>query len=437
MSIMKDEISNFIEKLGNDHQILNFLHNMKKQEFDRTKDSVYYSGPYWDNAEIIALFEAVLSGKWFTCGAKVDKFERNFSKRFGHKSSVMVNSGSSANLVMIAALKKYFSWNDNAEVIVSTVGFPTTIAPLIQNNLKPVFTDINMQDLNFNLQEVESKITKKTKAIFISPVLGNPPDMDKLVELAKIYEINLLLDNCDSLGSKWDNKELSEFVVSSTCSFYPAHHITTGEGGMVSSNQEEIIELARSFAWWGRDCYCVGSANLLTNGTCKRRFDKWLQDVDIVIDHKYLFSNIGYNLKPLDLQGALGIEQLKKFDQIHEKRRSIKKIISLFIANNVANVRVIDENKKAETSWFGVPIVCDSPGLKKHLVKHLEENRIQTRNYFAGNILLHPAYRDMDEASNYPNANKVLETVFFIGCSPTYSNKMLEHIESVFKKFEY
>jgi CDP-6-deoxy-D-xylo-4-hexulose-3-dehydrase len=434
---MKDEISNFIEKLGNDHQILNFLHNMKKQEFDRTKDSVYYSGPYWDNAEIIALFEAVLSGKWFTCGAKVDKFERNFSKRFGHKSSVMVNSGSSANLVMIAALKKYFSWNDNAEVIVSTVGFPTTIAPLIQNNLKPVFTDINMQDLNFNLQEVESKITKKTKAIFISPVLGNPPDMDKLVELSKIYEINLLLDNCDSLGSKWDNKELSEFVVSSTCSFYPAHHITTGEGGMVSSNQEEIIELARSFAWWGRDCYCVGSANLLTNGTCKRRFDKWLQDVDIVIDHKYLFSNIGYNLKPLDLQGALGIEQLKKFDQIHEKRRSIKKIISLFIANNVANVRVIDENKKAETSWFGVPIVCDSPGLKKHLVKHLEENRIQTRNYFAGNILLHPAYRDMDEASNYPNANKVLETVFFIGCSPTYSNKMLEHIESVFKKFEY
>jgi len=304
---MRDEILNFIEKLGNDHQILKFLYNMKNQEFDRTKDSVYYSGPYWDNDEIAALFETVLSGKWLTSGAKVDKFERNFSKKFGHTSSVMVNSGSSANLVMIAALKKYFSWNDDDEVIVSTVGFPTTIAPLIQNKLKPVFTDINMQDLNFNIHEVENKITNNTKAIFISPVLGNPPDMDKLVLISKKFGISLLLDNCDSLGSKWDKKELTEYVVSSTCSFYPAHHITTGEGGMISSNHEEIIELARSFAWWGRDCYCVGSANLLPNGTCKRRFDKWLQDIDVVIDHKYLFSNIGYNFKPLDLQGALGI----------------------------------------------------------------------------------------------------------------------------------
>ena len=434
---MKGEILKFIEKLGKDHKILNFLYNMKVQEFDRTKDSVYYSGPYWDNDEIVALFETVLSGKWLTCGAKVDKFERNFSKKFGHTSSVMVNSGSSANLVMIAALKKYFSWNDNDEVIVSTVGFPTTIAPLIQNKLKPVFTDINMQDLNFDIHEVENKITNNTKAIFISPVLGNPPDMDKLVLISKKFGISLLLDNCDSLGSKWDKKELTEFVVSSTCSFYPAHHITTGEGGMISSNHKEIIELARSFAWWGRDCYCVGSANLLPNGTCKRRFDKWLQDIDVVIDHKYLFSNIGYNFKPLDLQGALGNEQLKKFDQIHEKRRSIKKRISLFIKNNISNIRVIDENKKAETSWFGVPIVCDSPNLKKHLVKHLEQNRIQTRNYFAGNILLHPAYRNIDDASYYPNANKVMETVFFIGCSPTYSEEMLEYIESVFEKFEY
>jgi len=435
MSGLNEQLKAFLDKVGEEHETLRFLYNLNTEEFDPEKSSVYYSGPYWDDDEVVALFNTVLSGKWLTSGEKVNKFEREFSKMFRHESSVMVNSGSSANLVMVAALKKYFEWQDDDEIIVSTVGFPTTIAPIIQCNLKAVFVDVTMDDLNFDLDEVESKITDRTRGIFISPVLGNPPDFDRLVEMSDRYGVKLILDNCDSLGSKWDGIDLSDYAVSSSCSFYPAHHITTGEGGMVSSRHKQIVDLARSFAWWGRDCYCVGSANLLSNGTCKNRFDKWIPEVDVVIDHKYLFSNVGYNLKPLDLQGAIGIEQLKKFEEIHAKRREFKEKIGSLFEQHIPGVRMVDEQDKAETSWFGVPIVCDNKELKKELVNHLESNRIQTRNYFAGNILRHPAYRHLDDASKYPNANKVLETVFFVGCSPTYSPSMIEYIETVLSSY--
>ncbi len=433
MSSLNEQITSFLESVGEDNDILHFLYNLNNKKFDRKNQSIYYSGPFWDNKEAIAIIETLLSGKWLVSGEKVNKFERQFSKKFGHSDSVMVNSGSSANLVMIAALKKYFDWHDNDEIIVSPVGFPTTIAPLLQNNLTPVFIDIDIKDLNFDLDEIERKITKKTKGIFVSPVLGNPPNMDRIADIAKKHNIEIILDNCDSLGSKWDHNDLSYYAVASSCSFYPAHHITTGEGGMVSSNIQEIVDLARSFAWWGRDCYCVGSANLLTNGTCKKRFDKWLPNVDIVIDHKYVFSNVGYNLKPLDMQGAIGIEQLLKFDDIHRLRRLNKKTISEFFMKHISGIRVVDEHEKSETSWFGVPIVCDTPSIKARLVKHLEDNKIQTRNYFAGNILQHPAYSNLDNASLYPIANSVLKNIFFVGCSPTYSDEMLKYIESVLK----
>lgn len=433
---IKVEIQNFIDDIGSKHDILRFLYNMKNTDFDKTKDKIFYSGPYWDNNEIIAIFETVLRGKWLVSGEKVNKFQRQFSKTFNHKESVMVNSGSSANLIMIEALKKYYSWEKGDEIIGSVVGFPTTTAPLVQTGLKPVFVDINMSDLNLDIDEIEKKITDKTRAIFISPVLGNPPDMDRLTLIAEKHNILLVLDNCDSLGSKWNSKELSEYCVASSCSFYPAHHITTGEGGMVSSKNEELIELARSFVNWGRDCYCVGSANLLPCGTCKKRFSKWIPNLDFVIDHKYLFSNIGYNLKPLDLQGAIGIEQLKKFPEIHQKRRSNKEKIEKFFEDNVKGVRVIKEKQDAETSWFGVPVICDSSDIRADLVAYLEDNRIQTRMYFAGNLLLHPGYQELGDASEFLNGNKVLELVFFIGCTPTYSDSMLDYIEEVLKNYQ-
>ena len=247
---------------------------------------------------------------------------------------------------------------DGDEIIVSVVGFPTTLNPIIQNNLKPVFIDISLHDLNWDLEKLASSITPSTRAVFLSPVLGNPCDMDRLLEICQTNKIQLIVDNCDSLGSKWKAEYLTAHAVASSCSFYPAHHITTAEGGMVSSNDDDIIMTARSLAWWGRDCYCVGAANLLSCGTCGKRFDNWIEGYSGVVDHKYLFTNIGYNLKPLDLQGAIGLAQLKKFDIIHKKRREHKYRIGK-ILNTVKNIRVIDELPEAEVSWFGIPVICD------------------------------------------------------------------------------
>jgi CDP-6-deoxy-D-xylo-4-hexulose-3-dehydrase len=426
-------ISDFIKTAKEkDDNLFPFIAN--KKEFDKEKDSVYYSGPYWDDQEVEALLYSVLKGKWLSSGEAVNKFEREFSKKFNKEYSVMVNSGSSANLVMIAALKKYFGWADGDEIIVSCVGFPTTIAPIVQNGLVPVFVDISWGDLNWDLSEIEKKITPKTKAVFSSPVLGNPYDIEKLNAICEKYFLELIADNCDSLGSKWKGKYLTDYAVASSCSFYPAHHITTIEGGMVSSNVKEIVDLARSFAWWGRACYCVGQQNLLSNGVCGKRFDRWLSGYDETVDHKYVFSNMGYNLKPTDFQGAIGSVQLKKFDEIHKIRRANKERLDQ-IFQRIPGIRTLTELPNAETSWFGTPFVCDSITLKRDLVKFLEKNKIQTRNYFAGNVLMHPAYKHLDDYIHYPNANQVLDFVFFIGSSPTINDDMILYIEEVVDKF--
>ena len=430
---MKTDIEKMIEQLVQEVGTPKYAYNCK--EFNPEKDTVFYSGPYWDEKEIIAGVTAFLTGKWLVSGENVAKFQWAFGRKFNVKHAHMVNSGSSANLTMVAALKKHLKWQDGNEVIVSPVGFPTTIAPLVQNNLKPVFIDIEMNTLNFDIYKIEEKITEQTVAIFVSPVLGNPPDMDFLKELCERRGLTLIGDNCDSLGTKWDAQLLTDFYYAWTTSFYPAHHISTGEGGMVCSNDEELINTARSISWWGRDCRCVGAANLLSCGTCGNRFDKWLEGYNGIIDHKYLFSNMGYNLKPLDLQGAIGIEQLKKVDEIDVKRRAnFHKIAGMF-KKYVSGVRVADELIEADPSWFGVPLITDTPELKEKLQAFLEANRIQTRNYFAGNILLHPGYKHLDNAENYPNANKALSNVFFVGCPPHYGDAVWAYYESVLQKW--
>lgn len=427
---VKDKVGNFIAELQKEENLFPYLHN---KNFIPGQSTVYYSGPYWDNREVEAAINTLLTGKWLPSGEEVNKFEREFSRKFGFGHSVMVNSGSSANLVMIAALKKYFDWQDGDEIIVSVCGFPTTINPIIQNNLKPVFVDINYSDLNWNLDEIRNKITTKTRAVFSSPVLGNPGDYDTLLDICHRYNIELIADNCDSLGSKWRDEYLTKHAAAASCSFYPAHHISTIEGGMVSSNIKEIVDIARSFAWWGRDCYCVGQQNLLECGVCGKRFDRWLEGYDKVVDHKYVFGNIGYNLKPADLQGSIGLVQLQKFEEVHYIRRHNKaRIQSIF--ESIPGVRVVNEREEAETSWFGVPIIADC--MKHSLVSHLESNKVQTRNYFAGNILMHPAYKHLEPASNYPNASKVLDNVFFVGCSPVIDDLMVDYIELVVDKYK-
>jgi len=426
----KEIIKNFISEVKKDHFVPEYCYNQRG-----AKNKVYYSGPLMDEDELVEAIDSLLFGKWFSSGEKVYQFEREFSKTVNQKYSVMVNSGSSANLVMISALKEYFKWQYEDEILISVVGFPTTLNPIIQTGLKPVFVDIEYDTLNFDLDELVKKISSNTKAIFVSPVLGNPPDMDKLVEIAKKYNLEIIMDGCDSYGSKWDGKHLDEYAVSTSCSFYPAHHITTGEGGMVSSNMEEIVKLARTFAWWGRDCFCVGPANLLKNGSCNCRFSQWIKELPYEIDHKYFFSQIGYNLKPLDLQGGIGLAQLKKADFIHETRKRNKDAIQN-ILSSIKGLKFPNKHEKADVSWFGVPVICETFAQKSKLVNYFENNGIQTRNYFAGNILLHPAYKHLEKWSNYPNATNVLGNVFFLGSSPTITQDNLEYIKEIVNKYE-
>lgn len=404
------------------------------RDFVPGKSQVLYSGPYWNHEEMYAAIKSLVKGRWVVSGENVAKFQVAFGRMFGVKHCVMVNSGSSANLMLIAAVKKRLGWKDGDEVIVSPVGFPTTIAPLAQNGLNPVFVDIEWDTLNFDVNKILDKITSKTRAIFVSPVLGNPPDMDALQRITQAAGLTLLGDNCDSLGSRWNDKYLNDYYYAWTTSFYPAHHISTGEGGMVCSNDEELINEARSFSWWGRDCRCVGSANLLSCGTCGNRFDTWLGEEQGVIDHKYLFVNMGYNLKPLDLQGAIGLTQLKKMNEIEFKRRVNFQYWKQLLNRYVPEVHIAKNLHSADPCWFGVPIIAPHK-IKTELVQFLESNKIQTRNYFAGNILLHPGYKHLDDASNYPNANEVLKTVFFVGCPPHYNQEVFSYIESVLVKW--
>lgn len=426
-------IKNFIKDLKAMNYFPPYLIN-KKSNFQPDKDSVLYSGPFWEHEEIEAALTSLLKSKWSSSGEKVFLFERQFSKKFNVKHSAMVNSGSSANLVMIAALKKFYDWKDGDEIIISVVGFPTTLSAITLNGLTPVFVDIDFMDLNWDISEIQKKITTRTKAVFSSPVLGNVFNLELLLELCNDNRILHILDNCDSLGSKWKNRYLNEYAVASSTSFYPAHHISTLEGGMVSSNIEEIIKIVKSISGWGRACYCMGKQNLLPNGTCGKRFDYWIEDCDFVVDHKYVFNNIGYNLKALDIQGAIGSAQLLKIDEIIRIRRENYDEISLEIGK-IPGVRVIKEHTESITSWFGIPIFCETKELKQNLVEFLEKNRIQTRNYFAGNILQQPAYKILGNYLDYPNATKVLEHVFFLGTSPTISKSMIDYVKSVIRNF--
>ena len=818
MKTIEQQLEEVIENIGQEHSVLRYVYNNGKK-FVPGVSPVYYSGPYFkDNEEIVAGIKTLLTGNWIASGEEVRKFEIEFARKLNQKYALMVNSGSSANLVMIATTKKVLKWNDGDEVITSVVGFPTTVAPIVQNNLTPVFVDIEMDSLNFDLNLIEEKITEKTKAIFLSPVLGNPPDMDRLVEICTRRNIILLLDDCDSLGSKWNGLYLNEYAYASSNSNFVSHHLTTFEGGMVFSNDKEFIRIARSFAWWGRSCFtesapiltnngvknikdvvvgdevlthlgkynkvtelirnryvgkminisaqgvynfnctenhpiyvnrdninmwlpaneivvgdlllkpviktnhekiikltyetyggnprsfdieltgelmrligyyaaegsstrtmtskgkknknykypkyitsfsfnkneteyisdiehiikkyfnvrmyyrsksengcsiefsslklhkflkkivpgvsytkklpgsflnlnnellkqfiigmyrgdgscsfqgysisttseslytqisiilnklkiysslsvrtpdkhfncilnganvkakhnlyniliykpyaftietilcensldmkrtgistknkkyftendeyschvvknitkydvddvdvynleveddhsylaygvcvhnchCVGAGNLLPNGACGNRFDKHLEDYDGIIDHKYVFETMGYNLKPLDFQGSIGLVQLKKFDEIHEKRISNKNRLGSCLKENL-DVHIPDNLECAETSWFGVPIVCKSQEYKEKLVAYFEEKKIQTRHYFSGNLLLHPGYKHLGNFRDYPEANKVLSHVFFIGCTPQYTEEILQYIEKVIKEFK-
>ena len=317
---MKDEKLNVILE-----KIKEYVDEKKQNEkWIAGQDWVKYSGPYFDDQEYTKVVSSLLDG-WLVLGEDSNLFERKFPKYFGKEHGILTNSGSSANLLMMLAMtsKRLYNFPKGTKVITPIAGFPTTLNPILQVGFEPVFVDITLENLNLNLEQVEEAAKKGAKIITFAHVLANPPNMDRLMDIVNKYELILLEDCCDALGSTYDGKPLGSFGEMASCSFYPAHHITMGEGGFVATKncaQEKII---RSFREWGRGCYCVGKkANLLKDGTCKKRFSNWLPTLpDEIFDHKYVYEEIGYNLKPIELQASMGLAQLEKLEIIHQKRR--------------------------------------------------------------------------------------------------------------------
>jgi CDP-6-deoxy-D-xylo-4-hexulose-3-dehydrase len=403
------------------------------------KDFVNYAGPHFTADEYVAAAETLLGG-WLVMGDKSVKFEREFPKQFNKLNGILTNSGSSSNLLMMSALtsKRGYNLPKGTKVLMPIAGFPTTLNPTLQVGFEPVFVDIELGTLNLDLDHVERVLAADPdiRVITFAHVLGNPPNMDRLMELIKKYNLILLEDCCDALGSTYDGKPLGSFGEMASCSFYPAHHMTMGEGGYVACNTYEQEVILRSFREWGRGCYCVGpEANKLKCGSCGKRFQEWIPTMPgEIFDHKYVYDEIGYNLKPIELQGAMGLVQLEKLDEIHRLRRRNYALLFDIYSKYEDYFYLPRPQAKADPSWFAFPLTIreNAPFKRADIVDYLEENLIQTRPYFAGNIMLQPAYShimDPQKAKdNFPVATFTMTNTYFHGTSPVITPEQIEYI---------
>lgn len=412
------------------------------------KDMVNYAGPFFDHEEIVAAAGTLLDG-WLVMGKDCLRFETKFPKYFGKDHGVITNSGSSANLLMMAALKSKRGYNfpPGTKVLMPIAGFPTTLNPTLQMGFIPVFLDIEYETLNLDLTLAEALIKKHDiKVITFAHVLGNSPDMDQLMDLVNRYNLVLLEDCCDALGSTYDGKAIGSHGHMASCSFYPAHTITMGEGGFVSCNDKNTETIVRSLREWGRGCYCVGpEANKLKCGTCKERFKEWLPSLPgEIFDHKYVYDEIGYNLKPIELQGSMGLKQLDKLPEIIRLRKRNYKLLFDIYEKYEKFFFLPRARAKCDPAWFAFPLTIrkDAPFKRADIIDFLEDAKIQTRPYFAGNIMLQPAYKDLnlimneDEIkNNYPVATHVTTHTFFHGTSPVITEEQIAYIGTIVDQF--
>jgi CDP-6-deoxy-D-xylo-4-hexulose-3-dehydrase len=416
-----------------------------QKTWEAGKDWVQYAGPYFDSQEYVSAVKSLLS-EWLVLGNDAVKFERNFPKLFGKQYGLLTNSGSSANLLMMLAMtsKRGHGFTKGTKVITPIAGFPTTINPIIQIGFQPVFVDIELDTLNLDLDGVEKACVENpdAKIITFAHVLGNPPNMNRLMQIVEKYKLILLEDCCDALGSTFEGKPLGSFGEMASCSFYPAHHITMGEGGFVAVKNIETERIVRSFREWGRGCYCVGKANLLENGTCGCRFNNWLPSLpNDIFDHKYVYEEIGYNLKPIELQASIGLVQMTKLEEIGKRRReNYKNLYKAFVKyEEFFHLHLAQPN--SDPDWFAFPVtVKDSAPFKRSdICQYFESNKVQTRPYFAGNIMLQPAYQGMmdpkEVIEKFPIARKVTTDTFFLGTSPVIDKQKTDYIETVLDKF--
>lgn len=403
---------------------------LEKQPFTPGVTPIPVSGKVLTSHDFQSLVDSSLDG-WLTSGRFTTQFERELANFVGVRHALFVNSGSSANLIALSGLTSK-KLGDRAlrpgdEVITVAMGFPTTVNPIVQNGLVPVFVDINLATLDVVPEMLEAAVSSKTRAIMLAHTLGNPFDLNVVQELCKKHNLWLIEDSCDALGSTYLGQRTGSFGDTATVSFYPAHHITTGEGGAVFVKSPLVKKQVESFRDWGRDCYCeTGHDN-----TCLKRFQWQLGELPRGYDHKYTYSHIGYNLKATDMQAALGLSQLAKLETFIERRKLNFHYLSKRL-ENIKGVALAKATENSEPAWFGFPITltADTSANREELLEFLNFRKIGTRLIFAGNITKQPAYKDVTfkVVDELINTDVVMNRSFWIGVYPGLSTEMLDYV---------
>ncbi len=406
--------------------------------FEPGSELVHYAGRVFDAEELCNLVDASLDF-FLTANRYSERFEAGFAEYLGVSNALLVNSGSSANLVALTSLTSpklgHRRLKPGDEVITVAAGFPTTLSPILQNQLVPVFVDVALGSYTADPAQLHEAVGPRTRAVMMAHTLGVPFDLDTVAELARQHDLWVVEDNCDSLGSRYRGRLTGTFGHLSTCSFYPAHHITMGEGGCVATDDEQLARIARSFRDWGRDCYCAGGES----NTCGTRFTQQFGSLPPGYDHKYVYSHIGYNLKVTDMQAAIGCAQLEKLDGFIAKRR--RNFDTLVAALRAYEDRLIlpSAPPHSEPSWFGFAItVRPNAGFTRaDLVRFLEANRVETRSLFAGNLLRHPAFEGIPHrvVRDLSNTDTVMNDTFFIGVYPGLDEARLDYVTELFSRF--
>jgi CDP-4-dehydro-6-deoxyglucose reductase, E1 len=396
------------------------------------------AGRVFDAADMQHLVDSGLDF-WLTTGRFAAQFEKEFANAMGTRTATLVNSGSSANLVALTALTSSKledrQLKPGDEVITVAAGFPTTVNPTIQNRLVPVFIDILLGTYNVDASQLEAALSPKSKAVMIAHTLGNPFDLAAVTAFCKKHNLWLVEDCCDALGATYGGKKVGTFGSLATCSFYPAHHITMGEGGAVMTNGPKLKTLVESFRDWGRDCWCEPGKD----NTCGKRFDWELGELPCGFDHKYIYSHIGYNLKATDMQAAVGVSQLKKLPGFVEARRSNFRFLHEALSDLTEYLILPEATPNSDPSWFGFPISIREgmPFSREDLVRHLNSQQIGTRLLFGGNLLRQPAYQDIAhrKIGDLKNTDFVMRQLFWVGVYPGLTHEMLAFVAGQIRSF--
>jgi len=419
-------------------KVREFYRAQPEKKFIPGRTNISYAGRVYDEKEVVNLVDAGLDF-WLTAGRFARKFEQKLAKFIGAKYCLLVNSGSSANLLAVSALTspllKERKLKPGDEVITTACGFPTTLNPILQNNLVPVFVDIQVGTYNIDADKIEKAISKRTKAIFVAHTLGNPVDIGKILKIAKRHNLFFIEDNCDSLGSKYRGRRTGSFGDISTYSFYPAHQITMGEGGAVITSDPLLRRIILSLRDWGRDCFCPPGQD----NTCGKRFSKQYGKLPPGYDHKYVYSHIGYNLKITDPQAAVGCAQLAKLPKFIAARRKNFTAFDKYLSRYQKYFILPQPEKNSEPSWFGVPIsVRKNVSFSRNdMVVFLESHKIATRMLFGGNLTKQPAYRAIKHrvAGNLNNTDLVMNNLFWVGVYPGITADRRKYIFRIFDRF--